>query len=86
MIEKDSQDRELRIKARAAELKSSSHLPPRMELHNEQKEKESNSTVDKNQQSLSKEHTFKPAPRKLVPNFKEQHNKFQESLKNKRQE
>lgn len=85
MVEKDSQDRELRIKSRAAELKSSSNLPPRMKLHDEQKEKESTSTIDKNQQSLSKEHTFKPAPRKLVPDFKQQHDKFQEGLKNKRQ-
>lgn len=53
-------------------------------MHNEQKEKESNNHVDANQQSLSTEHTFKPAPRKLVPNFKEQHDKFQESLKSKR--
>jgi hypothetical protein len=84
MVEKDSQDRELRIKSRAAELKSTSNLPPRMKLHEEQKDSSSN--TDKNQQSLSKEHTFKPAPRKLVPNFKEQHDKFQESLKSKRQE
>jgi len=85
MIEKDKQDRDLRIKSRAVELKASSHLPPRMKLHNEQKE-ESSVNIDKSQQSLSVEHTFKPAPRKLVPNFKEKYEKFQESLKNKRKD
>lgn len=82
MIEKDAQERELRIRARADELYKTSHLPNRLSKHEEEKK-----ANEKNNEklSLSKEHTFKPAPRKLVPNFDKQYNKFNDALKDKRE-
>jgi len=75
MVQKGENERQERIKNRAKELYSISRLPPRMEMH--EKDKDNGKQLIK---KYAPDYTFLPPRAREVPDFKAQQDAFQKTL------